>query len=133
MAYTAGNSKEIPLSNGGKSFWRAIYVDQDSTVAAADAASIPVVNYSEKMLVLKRANHTSGSSVITVDYSIDQSNWHTCDLMYDSSGTDAPVASVTQSSNVTDILILPVFALYMRVAVTITTDGDETVILMARS
>lgn len=123
--------KEVPES--GTVDIRTL-MQSESTTKTSPAIDIRGAKKIE--LYLLRANHTSGSTVFTVEVSVDGTNFIAYNKLIDNvTNTNAQnktrVASKTLSSNTAAILALDLEndAFYsMRVVGTVATDGDATVV-----
>lgn len=107
----------------------------DAVTATTTSAPVDIKGVKRITLALTRANHSSGSSALGVEVSLDGTNWVTFNkLITNVTNTNAQtltrVASVSQASNGTAIATMDlekdVFS-QMRVTATETTDGTHTV------
>lgn len=129
MTYTGTPAYPHTTSEGGEAI--GIVLINASGITATSTGE-PIMNYRERALIFT-GTVTSNQGVFTVDVSPDNSNWHTVDLLYDSNGEDAPVASVTISSTGAKMAIVPYPANYLRVKVTVTATGTYSAIFVGRS
>lgn len=127
MAYTEGTGDT--MARYAREFrWNPLIVD----AAATETSPGQDVTGADVTTLVFTGTRTSNQCVYTVDISPDNSNWHTCDWMYSSAGTDGPVASITLSATGTKVVLIPHAAAYIRVKATVTAVGTYSAILMAK-
>jgi len=104
----------------------------DSVTATTTSEAIPV-KYAEKVvLMLTRADHTSGSSAFTVSGSVDGTTFVPLNILRDNAtGVLTLVGSKTLSANGSDLVAVDLddsgFSLtHIKVTVTETTDGTHS-------
>jgi hypothetical protein len=110
-------------------------IDKDTATPAETSALETVEGAKRISIITSRANHTSGSSTVLVEVSVDGTTWVQFNRLVDNIANDdtetkAHIASKAYSSNGTYILGLDltdfVFK-YLRVNCQVATDGDSDV------
>lgn len=110
-------------------------IDKD-TATGDETSELETVEGAKKIsIVTTRANHTSGSSTVLVEVSIDGTNWVQFNRLVDNIANDdtktkAHIASKAYSTNGTYILGLDLTEFcfkYIRVNCQVATDGDSDV------
>ncbi len=107
-----------------------------ATIANTDAIYYDVSKRQLKSIQFTCANHTSGNGAFGVEVSNDGANWIVYNRLIDNLTntnvqTDTRVAAPTLNTNTSKIYFFPTSDLfrYIRVFVTVTTDGEYTATL----
>lgn len=122
-----------------------IYTPINAVTATTTSSSIPVAGAKRITCEFTRADHSSGSTAFTVEFSFDDSTWTQHNMLVQNLARDAGVgtagqdigttaaSSVTLSSDTTELWSVDLehfVAPYMRVVATETTDGTHTAKVM---
>lgn len=112
-----------------------------AAVGTTNSPKVDIRNADKVTIIVKRANHTAGSSAFTIDVSHDAVTWVSYKQIADNANaqrTGNYITTKTLSSNTSDFISMTLMYEgnnfnWMRINSVVTTDGDATAIAMVES